>query len=621
MPFGAEPRHDGVRFRLWAPGAQRIELCLTRRNRDKEIVMARQPDGWFEVVTDEARPGSRYRYRIDAGLMVPDPASRYNPLDVHGPSEVIDARSFLWRDADWRGRPWEEAVIYELHVGAFTPAGTFMAAAERLDHLADIGVTAIELMPVADFPGKRNWGYDGVLPYAPDSRYGRPDDLKHLINAAHCSGLMVFLDVVYNHFGPEGNYLHAYAPHFFSNRHHTPWGAAINFDGHGSRTVRDFFIHNALYWLEEFHIDGLRLDAVHAIIDDSDPDMLTELAATVLAGPGSERHIHLVLENDRNAAQYLERDGAGRPRRYTAQWNDDIHHAFHVLATGESDGYYADYAGAPVEHLGRCLSQGFAYQGEASGFRDGARRGEASAHLPPSAFVAFLQNHDQIGNRAFGERLCRLSEPAALRALTAILLLAPSPPLIFMGDEFAATQPFQFFCDFGEDLAAAVTDGRRKEFARFARFSDPAAQATIPDPAQAATFRRSKLAWKDLERHPHSDWLAFYRTLLALRRKLVVPHLVAMPGGLASHQLIGTQGLRVDWILGDGCRLTLVANLCAAPLAGLKCPEGELIYFTEPSTADAFAQSSLPPWSVAWFLDKASEHTSAAEFQSSRVVA
>src|SRR6056297_327087 len=314
MPFGAEVQDDGsVRFALWAPGARQVELALEEGATAALLPLIAEPDGWFLLATDGAGPGSRYRFRIDGDLRVPDPASRYQPGDVHGPSEVVDPHAFEWRDDGWRGRPWEETVVYELHVGAFSAAGSFAAVAGRLDHLVELGVTAVELMPVAAFPGARNWGYDGVLPFAPDGSYGRPEALKSLVQEAHARGLMVFLDVVYNHFGPEGNYLHAYAPAFCTGRHHAPWGAAINFDGPDSATVRKYFDHNALYWLEEYHLDGLRLDAVHAIMDDSAPDVLEELAAAVAAGPGRERHVHLVLENDDNAARYLDRDAAGTP--------------------------------------------------------------------------------------------------------------------------------------------------------------------------------------------------------------------------------------------------------------------------------------------------------------------
>ncbi|MGH8600654.1 MAG: alpha-amylase family glycosyl hydrolase, partial [Burkholderiales bacterium] len=343
MPFGAQLQDDGdVRFRLWAPAARQVDLYLEDEAAHRFLPMAALPApdaGWFALTTPQAAGGSRYRFRIDGGQLVPDPASRWQPRDVHGASEVIDALAWDWDDGGWHGRPWHEAVFYELHVGAFTPDGTFAGVGARLDHLAALGVTAIELMPVADFPGARNWGYDGVLPFAPDGRYGRPDALKQLVAAAHARGLMMFIDVVYNHFGPDGNYLHLYAPQFFTDRHHTPWGNAINFDGQQSRTVRGFFIHNALYWLEEYRFDGLRLDAVHAIVDESEPDILTELSAAVRDGPGRERQIHLVLENDANEARYVARDDHGSPCAYSAQWNDDVHHALHVIATGEHGGY------------------------------------------------------------------------------------------------------------------------------------------------------------------------------------------------------------------------------------------------------------------------------------------
>ena len=415
MPFGATAlAGGGVRFRLWAPAAHTVELLLHADREPEPIVMQPLGGGWYETTSAQAGHGTRYAYRIDGKLVVPDPASRHNPQDVHGASEVIDPARFDWAETDWAGRAFEEAVFYELHVGTFTEAGTFSAIAERLDELVDLGITAIELMPVADFPGRRGWGYDGVLSYAPKSGYGHPDDLRRLVQAAHSRGLMVFLDVIYNHFGPDGNYLHAYAPLFFSTRHHTPWGQAINFDGDGSRNVRDFFIHNALYWLEEYDIDGLRLDAVHAILDDSEPDILVELAEAVRTGPGAERPRHLVLENDNNAAHYLVRTAELAPKWYAAQWNDDLHHVLHVLVTGEADGYYGDYADHPLQYLGRCLTEGFAYQDDPSEYRDGVRRGEHSSHLPPTAFVNFLQNHDQIGNRAFGERLSVLADDAGL---------------------------------------------------------------------------------------------------------------------------------------------------------------------------------------------------------------
>jgi 1,4-alpha-glucan branching enzyme/maltooligosyltrehalose trehalohydrolase len=596
MPYGAQLTEQGVRFRLWAPDCEQVALCIGRQGPRHELVlpMEARGGGWFELITSRAGAGTRYRFEVNGGLRVPDPASRFNPDDVHGASEVIDPAGFKWQDAEWHGRAWEEAVIYELHVGTFSPEGTFAGVIERLDYLAELGVTAIELMPVADFPGARNWGYDGVLPYAPDSRYGRPDDLKSLIQAAHARGLMVLLDVVYNHFGPEGNYLHVYAKKFFTEHHHTPWGAALNFDGPGNRDVREFFIHNAQYWLHEYHFDGLRLDAVHAIIDDSVPHLLTELATRVHAGIGRERQVHLVLENDANEARYL---GHGRGQ-YAAQWNDDVHHALHVLATGETDGYYVDYADAPIGRLGRCLGEGYAYQGEASAYRDHVARGEPSVHLPPQAFVSFLQCHDQVGNRAFGERITHIAPEPAVRAAAAVYLLAPGIPMLFMGEEFAANSPFQFFCDFSGDLREAVTQGRRREFARFARFADPATQAAIPDPNTAQTFLDSKLDWNSLGDVAQADWLAYYRRILKLRREVIVPRLRGMGGGAAQFEVFAPGGLHVQWRLGDGSTLRLLANF-SSEVVCTTVPAGETVFASSPDAA----KGMLDPWSVVWTLD------------------
>ncbi len=608
MPWGAQMTGQGVRFRLWAPDCEQVGLCIDEEEKKQVLRMNPLDGGWFELTTPEARVGTRYRFEVpttagitkeaegtDGGLRVPDPASRFNPDDVSGASEVIDPADFAWRDAAWRGRPWEEAVVYELHVGTFSPEGTFAGVMERLDYLARLGVTAIELMPVADFPGMCNWGYDGVLPYAPDSRYGRPEDLKALVQAAHGRGLMILLDVVYNHFGPEGNYLHAYAAEFFSDRHHTPWGAAINFDGRRCREVREFFIHNALYWLREYHLDGLRLDAVHAILDNSTPHILVELAERVHADVGQERHVHLILENDANSARYLGNEW------YVAQWNDDIHHALHVLATGERDGYYSDYADDPLRHLGRCLAEGFAYQGEKSRYRDQATRGEPSIDLPPQAFVSFLQSHDQVGNRAFGERLAAIGSEAAVKAATAVCLLAPGIPMLFMGEEFRAGTPFLFFCDFGEGLRAAVTQGRQKEFSRFDRFRDPAAQAAIPDPSAAETFFASRLDWGSLDRPLHATWLEYHRHLLRLRREVIVPRLRGMKGRSAQYENFASGGLRVQWRMGESSMLHLLANLSEKPVHAT-CPAGEVVFASPSFTASFSGKEALAPWTVVWTL-------------------
>ncbi len=599
MPFGAEPLADGgTRFRLWAPGAESIVLSLGGHG---DYPMKSTDGGWFEFSHPSAQAGDRYRFRLANGMLVPDPASRFNPEDVHGASEIIDPAAYDWNDIHWHGRPWEEAVIYELHVGSFSQAGDFSGVLERLDYLVDLGITMIEIMPVADFPGQYNWGYDGALPFAPDATYGRPEDFKRLIDSAHQRGLMVVLDVVYNHFGPEGNYLHAYAPDFFTLRHATPWGAAINFDGENSRTVRDYFIHNALYWLDEYHLDGLRLDAIHAICDDSSPDIVEEIASAIRQGPGRERHVHLILENDRNQSHYLQRNSAQQPIQATAQWNDDIHHVLHVLTTGECDGYYADYAPHPAQILSRCLSEGFAYQGEASPFRDGKLRGEPSAHLPPGAFINFLQTHDQVGNRAFGERLCHLASPQAMEAVTAVLLLAPATPFLFMGEEFAAAQPFLFFCDFGPELANAVTEGRRREFAGFARFANPAVRERIPDPNAVTTFTASVLDWDALKRGPHGNVLALHRRLLALRRQWITPRLADMGNGTPQTKVFSDNALSVSWRLGDGSGLTLVANLGDDTL-DIPPMTGDLIFATANLNDDVIRSGRLPPCAVCWHV-------------------
>jgi maltooligosyltrehalose trehalohydrolase len=574
MPFGAEvlPK-GGVRFRLWAPAAKAVEVVFN----NKYLPMEKLEDGWFERNEPKAKPGNLYRYRIDGGLEVPDPASRFQPKDVDGPSQVVDPAAFAWQDRKWKGRPWEEAVIYELHVGTFSPEGTYRGVIKKLGHLKNLGITALELMPLSDFAGRRNWGYDGVLPYAPDSAYGRPEDLKALVQAAHQAGLMVFLDVVYNHFGPKGNYLHAYAPQFFDERHKTPWGAAINFGGEGSRWVREYFIENALYWLEEYGFDGLRFDAVHAIVDESSKHVLFEISERVKRTIGKERPVHLVLENDANQARFL------KGSRYRAQWNDDSHHGYHVLATGESDGYYAAYADAPAKHLARSLAEGFAYQGEVSPF-SGEPRGEPSAGLPAAAFVDFMQNHDQIGNRAFGERLSVLTSERKLRALSSILLLAPSPPLLFMGEEWGSKQPFLFFCDFEGDLGEAVRKGRREEFARFAAFRDPQAREKIPDPLAEDSFAQCVLQWKDARSPEGKRFLSFYEELLGVRKKKISPLKI----GSGRYEMLGERAFRVDW----GARLTLLANLGDAPVEA-KAPKGKPLWSNgAPGGA----------WTVGWWI-------------------
>jgi len=630
MPFGTQIQADGsgVLFRLWAPSAGSINLLLPESD-SLQMPMREEADGWFSVLAPQVKAGTLYQFQLEDGLLVPDPASRYQPQDAHGPSQVIDPAGYEWQDGEWRGLPWEEAVLYELHVGTFTPEGTFQAAKSKLDFLVDLGVTAVELMPVADFSGSRGWGYDGVLPYAPDSRYGRPDDLKDFIDTAHAKGLMVFLDVVYNHFGPDGNYLHCYAKSFFDESKHTPWGAAINFQG--PREVREFFIQNALYWLQEYHFDGLRLDAVHAIEDDSELHILQELAERVRREIPSERHVHLVLENDDNRSTWLKLPNGS----FDAQWNDDFHHAAHVIATEDASGYYSDYAGiaghqnadygadhsspgstlesAAVAYLGRCLTEGFAYQGEFSAYRE-KNRGESTNGLSMTAFVNFLQNHDQIGNRAFGERLSKLAPPEATRTLWEVMLLAPSIPMLFMGEEWQAETPFLYFCDFNPELNRLVTEGRRNEFARFPQFSDPQVREQIPDPCALYTFEASRLRWEELHSPQHQEWLTLCRRLLGVRRREIVPRLAGMqvqadPRNGNFFEVFENTGLLAQWSLANGGALKLLANLGPEPLTlpvrlldNVELARHDMLYQSCATAPKLLKSGQMPAWSVIWLV-------------------
>lgn len=554
-----------ARFALWAPDARSVSLEIQGQ---PAIELLPGADGWFSGVAP-CQPGARYHYRIDDELQVADPASRFQPEGVHGPSQVVDLASHAWKHP-WQGRPWHQAVIQELHVGVL---GGYAGVAQQLPRLAEVGITAIELMPLGQFPGDRNWGYDGVLPYAAQHSYGRPEQLCTLIDQAHGHGLMVMLDVVYNHFGPDGNFLHQYASDFFRQDRQTPWGAAIDFR---RPEVREYFIQNALMWLCEYRFDGLRLDAVHAI---DQPDFLVELAQRVRAAVEPGRHVWLVLENEHNQAFLLEQG-------FDAQWNDDGHNALHVLLTGETEGYYQDYQTDPIGKLARCLGEGFVYQGQPN--RHGEPRGEPSGHLPPSAFVLFLQNHDQIGNRALGERLSRLCPPTALRAATALLLMAPMIPLLFMGDDDGSRSPFLFFTDFHDQLADAVREGRRGEFAHFAAFNDPALRERIPDPNALATFTASQPDSREVL----AGWHGLYQQLLALRRTHIVPHL---PGSRAlGAEVLGDKALTARWRLGDGSTLRIDLNLAAKPqAAALPSPAVRLF----DSSDNAHPDSSLAAYS------------------------
>ena len=547
-PLGAWETAPGrCGFRVWAPGAQRAELLLDAQ----AVPMHREAGGYF-FVEWPARSGTGYRYRFDGAAPVPDPASRWQPDGVHGASAVL-ATDYAWQTPDWQGRPWNEAVLYEVHLGA---CGGYAGLQAQLPRLAALGITAIELMPVGQFAGQRNWGYDGVLPYAPAAAYGTPQQLKALVDAAHALGLMVLLDVVYNHFGPDGNYLHQYAQDFFRGDTPTPWGEAIDFR---QPAVQQFFIDNALMWLREYHFDGLRLDAVHTIVPDAFLDQLREAIAAALP---ATRHVHLTLENERNQASLLARG-------YTAQWNDDFHNALHVLLTGESEGYYAGFADDPTAHLARVLGEGFAFQGEPDAL--GHVRGEPSAGLSPDHFILFAQNHDQIGNRAFGGRLRTLVPAARLRAALALTALTPMIPLFFMGEPWGAAQPFLFFTDFAPPLDDIVREGRRREFAHFAAFSDPDVRAHIPDPNAEATFLASQTPIAEADEGEGARWSAWFTQLLALRRRWLVPGL-AQARALPVRRL-GEGALAAGWQLPDG-DWHVAFNFGAAPVpmpTGAQC--------------------------------------------------
>jgi maltooligosyltrehalose trehalohydrolase len=580
--FGVELTSDGATFRFWAPAVKRVDVLLD----DEPHALRRGDDGWFSASVAGIKAGALYKFRIDDKVDIPDPASAFQPRDVAGPSEVIDHNTYQWRARDWRGRPWQEAVLVETHVGAFTPEGTYRAMIDRLDHLVATGFTALELMPLADFSGQRNWGYDGVLWYAPDSAYGRPDDLKALIDEAHLRGLMVFLDVVYNHFGPEGNYLGQYAPSFFTQAQ-TPWGSAIDYR---VPQVRAFAIENALYWLREYRFDGLRLDAVHAIPEQGEVSMLHDLSRAVgdLASE-TGRQLHLVLENDDNCASLLDADQDPLQGKYRAQWNDDYHHAWHVLLTGESHGYYSDYSKSPLRDIARSLASGFVYQGEASAHRGGQLRGEPSDSLAPTAFVNFLQNHDQIGNRALGDRLESLAEDRPIEAALAITLLAPMIPMLFMGEEWGSTAPFPFFCHFQGDLAAAVRKGRHKEFAgAYAKYGDE-----VPDPLDEATFRSAVLDWNVRDLPKAHRRLTLVRDLLSVRRREIVPRLAGARFGDASLEDRGL--LSAHWRMGDGTLLHLLANLSDQITSFQTKKTGTKIWGGDLSDV-------ISPWAVHWHI-------------------
>ncbi|HEX2092587.1 MAG TPA: malto-oligosyltrehalose trehalohydrolase, partial [Longimicrobiaceae bacterium] len=583
-PLGARVDERGVEFRVWAPGHRQVDVVVYGPNEESLHPLAPEGEGFFAGRVEGLRARARYRLRLDEGDTFPDPCSRSQPEGVHGPSEVVDPAAFPWTDGGWRGIPLEEMVIYELHVGTATPEGTFDALIGRLDYFVELGVTALELMPVAEFPGERNWGYDGVCLFAPDSSYGGPEGLRRLVDAAHGRGVAVIQDVVYNHFGPEGNYLPVFSSgRIFTERHHTPWGAAVNYDSEGSAAVREMVVQNALHWAHEYHLDGLRLDATHAIIDDSPTHILTELAERVRASLGPERHFVLMAEderNDRRVVLPIEEGGIG----LDAVWADDFHHQLRSRVAGDDEGYYADYTGT-VEDLAATLGRGWFYQGQHSEHR-GEARGTPAKGIPPQRFVHCIQNHDQVGNRALGDRLHHEVDPALYRAASALLLLSPYTPLLWMGQEWAASTPFLYFTDHPEELGKRVTEGRRNEFRGFSAFQDPSMRERIPDPQSPDTFRRSKLRWEEQERMPHAGILALYRELLRLRRTR--PAL--RPGGSFRVAALGGEGIALRREGPEGGALLLLVSFSEGLRAETgareetRAPEGsrwELLLATE----------------------------------------
>ncbi len=595
MPFGAQLQADGsVRFRVWAPEADQLQIALEGHR--EPLPMHCGHDGWHELRTALATAGSRYRYLLPNGLAVPDPVSRYQPEDVEGPSQVMDPESYRWQHAEWRGRPWEETILYELHIGTFTPGGTFLAAIERLDYLLELGVTAIEIMSLGEFPGGRNWGYDGVLLYAPDGNYGHPDDLKALVDAAHARGLMVILDVVYNHFGPEGNYLPQFYPDICTDRYQTPWGQALNFDDVNGERTREFILHNALYWIEEFRMDGLRLDAVHAIIDSSATHILDELATSVRAVAG-HRHVHLILESDEVMWNRLQRDGRSNPLLSTAQWNHD---SKQLLVLGLTSGREAGEDALDTELLGMSLTDGFTSVPPTSVMVNDEivwTPPQLPAHIPPGGFVSFLQTHDLVGNRLRGERVSDLARGEVVHALAAVYLLAPQIPMLFMGEEWGASSPFPYFCSFRGELGEAVRRGRLEQFATVAERADPAFLATVPDPLAESTFVSAKLRWEERGEGRHAESMAVYRRLLGVRRERIVPLLRGVPETAGEFAVRGPRTLEVRWRLPAG-ELRVDANLGDEAGPELSALEGEVL------DLQGTMQGAVVPgaWTVRWSL-------------------
>ena len=590
MPFGTELQDsDGVKFRIFAPGADRMHLQLDSKS--ILLQMNSTADGWHELEVLGACAGTRYSFVLPDGTAVPDPASRYQPEDVYGPSEVIDPKAYFWNDRTWQGRNWTDAVLYELHVGAFTPEGTYRSAIEKLEHLKDLGVTAIELMAVADFPGARNWGYDGVLWYAPDSSYGRPEDLKALVNAAHARSIMVIFDVVYNHLGSVANLIPRYWPQFNSLLHDTPWGRPPNFDSEGKEQVREFVIHNALYWIEEFHADGLRLDASHDIKDSCPRHILDELAERVrrLAG---DRQVHLILEDEHNASARMMLGRDGRPKLYSAQWNHQMAHLREL--PDDKPCFLHPGADRKTEIVSRMVAIGF------GGTTAANESDEIDCHAPPTAYISFLQTHDLVGNDLVGERIYAKAPVHAVRALSAIYLLVPQIPMLFMGDEWGASTTFPFFCDFQGKASEQIREGRLK-FLQNNLQVDEHELERVPDPLAENTFRNAHLNWDELSESQHAEWLNWYRKILKVRQIAVIPLLKNVSEQCGTYEIYGLRAFGAQWDLGNHAQLELQANLCEVSSEYFSKPTGRVLWLEGTESASG----QLGPWTVRWSVKSA----------------
>jgi maltooligosyltrehalose trehalohydrolase len=583
MTLGAQLEPNGVRFRVWAPKRERVDVLL--EDVGQSFSLEKDEAGYFSVLVSIAKAGMTYQYRLDNGFAYPDPCSRFQPRGPHGPSLIVDPHAYRWRTSEWRGVRISGQIIYELHIGAFTQAGTFDAAIEELDELKETGITLIELMPLAEFPGRWNWGYDGVGLFAPAHVYGDHEALKRFVDAAHARGIGVIVDVVYNHFGPDGNYLPLFSETYLTDRHPNEWGQAVNFDGSGSQDVREFFIQNACYWIAECRLDGLRLDAVQAIYDESPVHIIAELSQRARAAAG-ERTIVLVAECESQLIRTIhpvEQGGWG----LDGVWSDDFHHICRVAVTGRSDAYYSDYRGTAQEFLS-IVKRGFVYQGQRYEWQD-KPRGTVVKNEPAQGFVFYLQNHDQVANHLHGGRLHTLTGPECLRALTALFLLAPETPMLFMGQEFGASSPFLFFADHGADLTSKVHEGRKKFLSQFPPYATKDAQESLPHPSDPGTFERSKLDVS--ERIRHAEVYRLHRELLRLRRD---DHVISRQDRHSMDGAVfGPQALALRWLTDSDEDRLLLVNL------------GPDLHFV-PAPEPLLAPVSEGSWTLLW----SSDHTS-----------